>query len=156
MAIVDLETIPQVNLAFMDSDHREEGRLINALGEAVVALREGRGSPGDVQKRFAALDAHTHAHFAREEAAMERAGFPPYPVHKAEHDHVVAEMVYEGRWFAEHRDAERLWAYVSQAVPTWLVGHVESMDLVTARFLAARAARPRPATATRRVRLSRG
>jgi hypothetical protein len=35
-------------------------------------------------------------------------------------------------------DAARLWTYVSEAVPAWLVGHVQTMDLMTSRFVAAR------------------
>jgi hypothetical protein len=35
MPIVDLDAIPQVGLAFINDDHREEGRLLNDLGEAV-------------------------------------------------------------------------------------------------------------------------
>lgn len=136
MAILDVESIPQVALGFMNDDHREEGRLLNELGEAITALRDGREEAAAVLDRFAAFDAHTRAHFVREEAAMQRAGFAPYPVHKSEHDHVLAEMEDEGRRFRERGDAERLWAYVSQAIPAWFAGHVESMDYVTARFLA--------------------
>ena len=136
MDIVDVERIPQVSLAFMNEDHAEEARLLNLLAEAIAALRHGQGQAAAVLERYAALDAHTRAHFAREEAAMQRAHFPPAPVHKAEHDMVLAEMAEEGRRFREHGDGDRLWAYVSQAVPSWFLGHVQTMDLVTARFVA--------------------
>ncbi len=136
MAVVDLDSLPRVALGFMDADHREEARLLNELADAVADHRAGRLPATDVLARYEALDAHTRAHFAREEAAMQRAGFPPYPVHKAEHDHVLAEMADEGRRFRKRGDRERLWAYVSQAVPSWLAGHIGSMDLVTARFIA--------------------
>ncbi len=134
--IVDVESLPQVALGFMNDDHREEARLLNELGDALSALREGRGDAAAVLAGLAAFDAHTRAHFVREEAAMQRAGFAPYPVHKAEHDHILAELDREATRFRERGDAERLWGYVSQAFPAWLVGHVESMDYVTARFLA--------------------
>ncbi len=136
MTIVDLESIPRVALGFMNDDHREEARLLNELADVVSKHRCGGASVAEVLERFAALDAHTRAHFVREEAAMQRTGFAPYPVHKAEHDHVLLEMEGEGRRFRERGDAERLWIYVSQAVPAWFTGHIASMDFVTARFLA--------------------
>jgi hemerythrin len=136
MSIVDVDAIPEVALAFMNEDHAVEARLLNQLGAALAALRAGSGTAGAVLERFAALDAHTREHFAREEAAMERAHFPPAPVHRAEHEMVLHEMADEGRRFRESGDAERLWAYVSQAVPAWFVGHIQSMDAVTARFVA--------------------
>jgi hemerythrin len=139
MTIVDPERIPQVSLAFMNEDHAEEARLLNRLAEAVAAHRAGQGSAAAVLERFSALDHHTRAHFAREEAAMQRAHFPPLPVHKGEHELVLTEMAEEGRRFRDSGDADRLWAYVSQAVPSWFLGHIQSMDLVTARFVARQA-----------------
>ena len=136
MPIVDAEALPRVALQFMNEDHLEEARLLNALGDAIAALRTGQGTPAAVLDLFAAFDAHTREHFAREEAAMQQARFPPLPVHKAEHDMVLAEMAEEGRRFRERHDADRLWAYVSQAVPAWFLGHIQSMDAVTARFVA--------------------
>jgi len=135
MALVDLESIPSVPLDFMNADHRQEGSLLNDLAESVTALRHGTGTARAVTERFVALHAHTRDHFAREEAAMERARFPAYPMHKAEHDRVLAEMAEEGRHFNESADAERLWAYVSRSVPAWFVQHIETMDIVTARFV---------------------
>ena len=138
MPLVDLDTIPQVPLPFINDDHLEEARLLNELAEAVDALRRGGGSAVAVAGRFADLDVHTREHFAREEDAMRRADFPPYPVHKGEHDRVLAEMSAEGRRFQDRADAARLWTYVSETVPAWFVGHIQSMDLITARFLAMR------------------
>jgi hemerythrin len=138
MPLVDLDAIPQVPLDFINDDHREEARLLNELAEAVGALRAGGGSAAAVAERFAALDAHTREHFAREEEAMRRAAFPPYPMHKGEHDRVLAEMAAEGRRFQDRGDAARLWTYVSETVPSWFVGHIQSMDLITARFIATR------------------
>lgn len=136
MAILDVHRIPQVSVSFMNDDHGEEARLLNLLGEAVAALRVAAGSPHAVLERFAALDAHTRDHFGREEDVMQRTHFPPFPLHKAEHDLVLAEMAEERRRFRERGDSDRLWAYVSQAVPSWFVGHIQTMDLVTARFVA--------------------
>jgi hemerythrin len=67
---------------------------------------------------------------------MQQSGFPPYPVHKGEHERVLAELAGEGRTFGQTGDADRLWAYVSRAVPAWFTNHIMTMDLMTARFVA--------------------
>lgn len=138
MALVDLESIPQVPLDFINQDHREEGRLLNELALALQAHREGRTGPEPVLACFEVLYRHTEAHFGREDDAMKESGFPPYQVHHGEHVRVLQELAEEGRAFGEGGDAARLHAYVTQAVPAWFVNHILTMDMMTARFVASR------------------
>jgi hemerythrin len=140
MPILEVRHIPQVALSFMNDDHHLEACLLNELADAIEQHRAGRATAAGVLERLDALLAHTREHFAREETAMEESSFPPYPMHKAEHDRVLGEMKAEGRAFQQGGDAERLWAYVSHAIPAWFVQHIHSMDLVTSRFVASRAA----------------
>jgi len=138
MPLVAPEQIPQVALPFMNEDHREEALRLNDLADAVKGHRAGKVPVEAVLHRFEGLLQHTQEHFAREEAAMQEGGFPPYPVHKAEHDRVLEEMESEETHFRETGDTARLWKYVAEAVPTWFVSHIQSMDQATAGFLAAR------------------
>lgn len=137
MPLVDLDRIPQVALPFVNQDHREEGRLLNDLHQALQAHRTG-GPQAAVVATFERLLVHTREHFGREEQAMLRAAFPPFDVHKEEHDRVLEEMVAEGEAFQATGDTDRLWRYVSTAVPGWFVSHIQSMDAVTAQFVAMR------------------
>jgi hemerythrin len=140
MPLVDVRHVPSVALSFMNDDHHLEACFLNDLAEGIEEHRAGRASTGTVLERFDALLAHTREHFAREEVVMEDTRFPPYPVHKAEHDRVLEDMTAEAHEFQHRGDAERLWRYVSETVPAWFVTHVQSMDLVTSRFVAARQA----------------
>jgi hemerythrin len=135
MPLVALDAIPQVPLDFINADHREEARLLNDLDEALAEHRAGRAGPESVVAAFEKLYQHTVEHFGREEAAMQRVGFPPYPVHRAEHERVLAELRGEGQAFAEGQDAARLTAYVTQAVPAWFTNHILTMDQITATFV---------------------
>jgi hemerythrin len=135
MALVDLEMIPQVAVPFMNEDHREEGRLLNELADAVKGHKTGKVPVETVLHRYEELFAHTREHFAREEEAMKAAGFPPFPVHKAEHDRVLDEMDSEEGHFRETGDTARLWSYVSEGVPAWFTNHILSMDAITAGFV---------------------
>lgn len=138
MELVNLDAIPQVALDFVNADHREEGRLLNELADAVEGHRGGKVPVEAVLHRLEALLGHTQEHFGREEQAMQRAGFPPYPVHKAEHDRVLEEMEVEATHFRETGDTARLRRYVRELVPAWFISHIQSMDAVTAGFVASR------------------
>jgi hemerythrin len=135
MPLVVLDAIPQVPLDFVNQDHREEARLLNELDEALAEHRAGRTGPETVVACFEVLFEHTKAHFGREEEAMQRSGFPPYPVHKGEHERVLAEMAIEGQAFAQGQDVARLTRYITSAVPAWFTTHILTMDLITARFV---------------------
>jgi hemerythrin len=136
MNLVDLDAIPQVAIPFINADHREEGRLLNELAEAIEGHRKGKVAVETVLHRFDELLTHTQEHFGREEKAMQEARFPPFPVHKAEHDRVIEEMESEEVHFRETGDTARLRDYVRQAMPSWFVSHIQSMDAVTAEFIA--------------------
>jgi hemerythrin len=138
MALVDLDAIPQVALEFIDADHREEARLLNELDEAVAAHRAGRTGPEPVLACFEALFDHTREHFAREEEAMRRSGFPPLSIHRDKHERVLRELAEEGQAFGEGGDAARLANYVGRAVPAWFQNHILTMDLITARYVTTR------------------
>ena len=137
MAQLDIDALPQVAVAFMNEDHREEARLLNAVTAALTAVCDGRGGRAEVTRTWRALEQHTRAHFAREERAMIQTNFPPFEVHRAEHELVLAAMEAELRAFEEGGEAERLTRYVDSAMPDWLHRHIETMDFVTARYLAA-------------------
>ena len=138
MSVVDVDAIPQVALPFINDDHRKEAQLVNELADAVKGHRTGKVPVETVLHHFEALLAHTQEHFGREEAAMQEVGFPPYPIHKGEHDRVIEEMESEETHFRETGDTGRLWSYVAEAVPAWFHGHIQSMDAITAQFVGMR------------------
>lgn len=137
MALLDPDRVPDLPLAFQNDDHRAEVRLLNDAVDAVDGYREGAVDADTVVQRLDALAFHTREHFAREEKVMRMAGFPAYPMHKSEHDRVAAQLEREAANFREARESGRLRAYLTETLPVWLVGHIQTMDLVTARFVTA-------------------
>ena len=128
MPLVDLDAIPQVELAFMNQDHRQEGDLLNRAGDALEGFRSGRGTKDEVLSHLAALDRHTREHFGREEERMRKAGFPPAPLHAGEHARALAEMEAEVAAFQGSGDAARLGRYLAETVPAWFVNQILTMD----------------------------
>ncbi len=126
-------TLPRVAIDFMNRDHDE-----------FVALRAsllGHIASGAVDAINALLDElhqHTIRHFADEEKLMQETNFPVYSVHKGEHDSVLADMASRIAQWKQDGDLEALRNWLDMAVGDWLVAHVNSMDMVTAGYAAAR------------------
>lgn len=131
--MIDFEQVPKVALDFMNQDHEEATRLTNQLESLVTADSVDNRT---VAKALDALLDHCQLHFAREEVQMQQAQFPPYPVHKGEHERVLAEMHGELAAWLEAADLERLKHYLFETLPRWFVDHIATMDTVTAQYIA--------------------
>ncbi|HET6411459.1 MAG TPA: hemerythrin family protein [Anaeromyxobacter sp.] len=133
--LIDPDRIPHLPVPFMNEDHAEEGRLINAAAEKVEAFRKGKVGAEAVRAALEALYAHTWAHFSREEAAMLEASFPAHTFHQAEHVRILGELGEAERRFKESGEAEPVAEYLA-GFPRWFEQHINSMDAVTARYVA--------------------
>jgi hemerythrin len=135
MPLVDPAALPHLPIAFMNDDHAEEARRVNASIDAVEAWRAGRADAALVVAALDALYVQTRAHFGREEAAMESASFPALGVHRAEHERILGELGEAERRFREEGEEEPLRAFLA-ALPPWLDQHIRTMDTAAARYLA--------------------
>ena len=136
--MLDRGMIPKVALEAMNAVHYEEADLINELVDHLDAVAAGTLPADALDASLAGLIEHLRRHFDGEEERMETAGFPPYAVHKAEHDRVFAEASHVEAAWRSSRDQNVLSVYLRQTLPTWMVRHIGTMDAVTAQFLAAR------------------
>lgn len=123
---------PQVALDFMNRDHAE----FVALREKLLASLAQPATDAEVDALLAQLLQHTRHHFAEEQRLMQETQFPPYPMHKMEHDRVLEDMQTRVAQWQQHRDAAALKDYLENALIDWFVNHVSTMDFVTARFIA--------------------
>lgn len=124
-------SFPQVALDFMNRDHEEFAALRGKLLDLIDS-----GAADGIDGVLDELQRHTIRHFADEEEAMQESGFPVYAVHKGEHDAVLADMAARIERWRRERDVEALRGWLDAAVGDWFVGHVSSMDMVTAGFVA--------------------
>lgn len=78
----------RIGIPDLDADHRDLTLLFNELFAAVAA-----GASGMISRRAAdAVLALTEAHFAREEAFLEGAGYPELEAHRREHRVLAKEL----------------------------------------------------------------
>lgn len=136
MAYIDLRQIPPTGLDFMNEDHRDGVEQLNSLEEPLARAATGDAAAvAEVDRLLDELLEHTREHFGREQAEMERCGFPAYPIHRGEHERVLAEMESVIAQWKEGRDADALERYLRDTYPAWFVQHVSTMDAATAHFV---------------------
>ena len=87
-----------------------------------------------LNQKYQAWTVHTQDHFKGEEVLMVEKGFPPYPMHKGEHDRALAQMEQHFNEWQSSGDIAVLKIYFIEYLPQWLVHHINTMDTVTARF----------------------
>ena len=132
---MDFNDVPNVALDFMNRDHKEATDLINQLLSLISATENGEAKIEEINTLLAELFTHNSEHFAREEEQMLKFNFPAYPIHKAAHERVIAEMTTEISSWQRNNDLPRLKEYVGQTLPDWFIGHIETMDTMTAMFV---------------------
>jgi hemerythrin len=124
---------PQVALDFMNRDHAE----FVTLRANLLATISAQAPEPDVDTLLDELLDHTHHHFAEEERLMQETRFPPYALHKSEHQRVLADMAARSECWKQGHDTVALREWLDHDVGDWFINHVSSMDFVTAGFIMA-------------------
>ena len=133
--LINYEDIPQVSQAFMNETHKEDVDIINAIFEEVLAFEQGANNRDKIEEKYQEWIAHTIDHFRTEEEEMIEAAFPPYPIHKGEHDRVLAQMKEVFDVWKSQGDIKILKGYLIEVIPEWLVTHISTMDAMTANYI---------------------
>ncbi len=126
-SILDLP-VPKMNLT-----HREEVDLVNRIAEC---LGDGAQPCEALDALLGQWEAHTEAHFERENRWMRAYRFPAYPVHAGEHARVLERLRAACTAWRETQDSAPLMRFVCEEWPRWFEQHLATMDAVTAQFLA--------------------
>ena len=136
--ILEVETIPRVEIDFMNNTHFEEVEMVKQLGKLITAYQETDShSDTEEQKLSQSLKEwleHTIAHFERENQLMQETGFPAYEIHSNEHEIALNQMKAGIRFWEQDKEIELIADYVFTHWPEWFNTHVNSMDMMTAKF----------------------
>lgn len=134
--MLNWEEFPKVESDFMNHDHKECIELIQGLLSQCDKHTENAVDDDALLDGVQELKQHLVEHFQREEEAMQATQFPPYYVHKTEHDSVLQELdMVLKRWQAD-KNTETLKRYVERNMQNWLETHALTMDTVTAAHIA--------------------
>lgn len=135
MTLLDQSALPQVALDFMNDDHATATDMANLLHQAITAAKNGSDNQPQITQLLTGLYQHNVEHFAREEAQMIKANFPPYDCHKGEHERVLAQMQEVLKTWQEAHDLPALEHYLSDIMLPWFIQHINTMDTVTAIYI---------------------
>ncbi len=136
MPVVDKSSICVVEVDSMNRIHYEEADMLNELDELMQAHEAGNTSDDALDAKLDEFLQHMSAHFRGEEVQMQAINFPPYPIHKSEHDAQIALANEKIDNWKQSRELGPLAAYLRNELPQWLDQHIATMDKVTARFFA--------------------
>jgi len=125
---------PVLPIAFMNEDHALAAGQIEAMQAALLLYGSNREPLAEVCREFLQ---HSREHFAREETIMREADFPPYGIHKSEHDRVLAWLEALSLAIESGSDVHAVSAAVSHDIPDWFIRHIRSMDSATAAWVVA-------------------
>ncbi|RKZ97567.1 MAG: hypothetical protein DRQ46_04555 [Gammaproteobacteria bacterium] len=136
--ILNADTIPRVDIDFMNNTHVEEIEMVKKLGKLVVAYQESamptKSETNAITQSLEKWLQHTEAHFERENVLMRETNFPVYLVHSGEHETALEQMARVVKAWQNGNDIDSIAEYVFNLWPAWFNSHVDSMDMITARF----------------------
>lgn len=134
---IEEKNLPLVAMDFMNEIHKEDVAILNRLYDAVCVCEQK--STEENQEQIGSLYQewleHTVSHFAGEEKEMQAKGFPPYPIHKGEHENSLTQMRMVLETWQQQKNPEKLRLYLESYVQDWLLNHIQTLDTVTAMFL---------------------
>lgn len=112
-----------VEVEDLDADHKKMVEMINVLYEAILAGNGRRELIGLLDR----LVDYTRYHFTREEAWMERIGFPELAAHRQEHERMAVWINMIWRDFHNHT-ATAPTLETMNTLKDWLFGHILGSD----------------------------
>lgn len=134
--LIEESDIPLVAMDFMNEVHQEDIEIINALFACVLAYEQDASEQNAeaITAKYKEWYTHTVLHFKGEEEKMVELKFPPYPLHKQEHDNALRRMSEVLAQWEQSKNPQSLKMYLIEELPAWLIQHISTLDVVTARF----------------------
>lgn len=134
--LINKNDLPLVAEDFMNDVHYEDVDIINDLYEKLLnyIASETKENKNIVIDAYQNWYDHTVSHFKGEEDKMIELNFPPYMMHKGEHEKCLEQMRQVLDYFIKNNDKEFLKSYLELDLINWLVNHIQTMDTVTAMF----------------------
>jgi hemerythrin-like metal-binding protein len=133
MAFIEWRGEMSVSVAAFDEQHKGLIALINKLHEAMKA-GQGRGTMDGI---LTELLRYTDVHFAAEEKAFEKHGYPAAPEHRAIHRAFVEKV--EGLIQKHKAGSFTVTVDTLAFLNEWLVSHIMGEDHKYAAFFAGKA-----------------
>jgi hemerythrin len=111
-----------VNIPPLDDQHQELISILNRLFVAVSKLEGAQAIAGTLDS----LTDYTEKHFALEEGLMQRANYPDFDEHKAEHQRFLAQL---DQFRKKHvLEDKPIYFEMLGFLKAWLKDHIQCVD----------------------------
>ncbi|GIU01513.1 bacteriohemerythrin [Sulfurovum sp. TSL6] len=134
MPLLTIDQVHHVAVDEMQHTHEEEISMLNEIDALATIYENDKTKHATLEAKLEAYIQHVKEHFANEERLMRLYAFPPYQMHKAEHDRVLHELNHFTIRWKQHGELDAIIAYLRQSVD-WIINHIHTMDNMTAMFI---------------------
>lgn len=134
MPLLTIDQVQPVAVDEMQHTHEEEISMLNEIDALATIYENDKTKHAALEAKLEAYIQHVKEHFANEERLMRLYHFPPYQMHKAEHDRVLNELDHFAIRWKQHGELDAIIAYLRQSVD-WIINHISTMDNITAMFI---------------------
>jgi hemerythrin len=134
MPLLTIDQVQHISVDEMQHTHQEEISMLNEIDELATIYENDKTKHTLLEEKLDAYIEHVKNHFANEERLMRLYSFPPYQVHKTEHDRVLHELHAIAIRWKQYGEIEAIIAYLRQSVD-WIINHINTMDNMTAMFI---------------------
>lgn len=134
--LINKESLPLVEVEFMNKTHLEDIDLINRVYKNIENYEKDSSEQNfeNLKTAYTIWVNHTVEHFGVEENKMIKTAFFAYSCHKSEHERNLEEIRAVWKKFEKTKDINILKSYIGEDLPNWLINHIVTMDRVTAKF----------------------
>jgi len=137
MALVYIEQVEEMSVAQMQETHENEIKILNAIDNLAIDYDRKEVTLEELEAKINEYVEHVHKHFANEEELMQKYNFPSYDMHKTAHDMFLEELDHAIKNWKRYDNIEKITNFIRRT-PEWIVLHVNTVDVPTANFLAAK------------------
>lgn len=135
MSLLTIDQVQHIAVDEMQHTHEEEISMLNEIDALATLYENDKTKHEALEEKLDAYVQHVKDHFANEERLMRLYAFPPYPMHKAEHDRVLHELNDILIRWKQQGEIDAIISYLRQSVD-WIINHISTMDNMTAMYIA--------------------
>jgi len=135
MALLYVEQLEDMDVEEMQGTHEEEIKILNDVDKLAIQYVNDKSKLGELEAKLDEYIVHVKEHFANEERLMKKYDFPDYEMHKMAHDMFLVDMGYAVNQWKKFDNMDKFINFIRKS-PEWIVMHINTVDAVTARYLA--------------------
>lgn len=135
MALLYAEQVEYLDMEEMQETHEAEIKILNEIDKLATEYIINKSNLSELEAKLDEYIIHVQEHFSNEERLMKKYDFPSYDMHKTAHDMFLDDLNYAIRQWKEYGNVDKIINFIYKS-PEWIVLHINTVDVPTARYIA--------------------